>query len=178
MARSPAEDQRGFVASEQGASQSAGRGRRPGCFLHSSPQWPRDRWGLQGTGKGVPGPGSRQSRSFASREPRPPGLSAPWLPAHAPHLKPEPLQLPVHLRHKPGQPRTNLNDSSGHIETVRRDSISHCRHLSIRMVTFQGVDSRTWSEATALDGTALNIPDAVLGLRQIPGEPFTGDVAF
>lgn len=64
MARSPAEDQRGFVASEQGASQSAGRGRRDcDCFR-------RENW-LRGAGPGEPrrgaGGGEGSSCSPGSR---------------------------------------------------------------------------------------------------------------
>lgn len=55
MARSPAEDQRGFVASEQGASQSAGRGRR------ACDGFRRENW-LRGAGPGEPGGGRAEGR--------------------------------------------------------------------------------------------------------------------
>lgn len=57
MARSRAEDQRGFVASEQGASQSAGRGRRD-CL--------RGRAGSEGQGEGAGRRGPAGSRGVLS----------------------------------------------------------------------------------------------------------------
>lgn len=83
MARSRAEDQRGFVAAEQGASQSAGRGRRDcDCLRREAPRELAGSAG-QGEGSGVGGAG-REKRVPAAAGGEGVNRRTEWQEAHYP----------------------------------------------------------------------------------------------